>query len=291
MHFFSVLKLIAGIVLVTLAENEIYSSIVSETLEVCHGSNFYVNILLDAITKKISVNIPPLHQSNTILTCSFSSGKEPLCINVQTVQYKFNQTSKILMFYMKYHHREHAEKALFVNSTRHNGTTSSRKIILLPCQADFEAKATHNKTHVTITCKNRSFNQSSGMQILQGGNTVSQCQWNKTTPKLICISAKGLADGILKTTKHDPRIKYRCAMDGQIVQINYTEESIVLKETRPPLLSSSKDVEPHEVMLNYTEKPNLFKEKRSSPSNSSSLYEPQQILLFTCFLLICLLHY
>lgn len=113
---------------------EIYSSIVSETLEACHGSNFYVNILLDAITKKISVNIPPLHQSNTILTCSFSSGKEPLCINVQTVQYKFNQTSKILMFYMKYHHREHAEKALFVNSTRHNGTTSSRKIILLPCR-------------------------------------------------------------------------------------------------------------------------------------------------------------
>lgn len=291
MHFFSVLRLIAGILLVTLAENEIYSSIVSETLEACHGSNFYVNILIDATTKEISVNIPPLHQSNNILTCSFSFDKEPICIPVPTVQYKFNQTSKILMFYMIYHHREHAEKALFVNSTLQNGTTYRRKIILLPCQADFKAKATHNKTHVTITCKNRSFNQSSGMQILQGGNVVSQCQWNKATLKLICISAKGLANGILKTTKHDPRIKYTCAMDGQVVQINYTEESIVLNEMRPPLLNSSKDVEPHEMMLNYTEKSNLLKEKRSSPSNSSSLYEPQQILLFTCILLICSLHY
>lgn len=45
---------------------------------------------------------------------------------------------------------------------------------------------------MTVTCENRSFNQSSGMQILQGDNIVSQCQWNKTTLKLICISAEGL---------------------------------------------------------------------------------------------------
>lgn len=257
MHYFSALILTAGIlhVLDTLAENEIYPSIVSETLEACHGSHFYVDNLLDATTKEISVNIPPLHQSNNILTCSIPFDKEPICIPVPTVQYKFNLTSKILMFYMIYHHREHAEKALFVNSTLHNGTTYSRKIIRLPCKTDFKAKVTHNKTHVTITCENRSFNQSSGMQILQGENVVSQCQWKKTTLKPICISAKGLANGILKTTKYDPGIEYRCAMDGQIVQINYTVES----DTRSPL------------------------------SSSTSLYEPQQ--LFICILLICSLQY
>lgn len=273
-----------------LTGNEIYSSIVSETLEACQGSNFSVNILLDATTKEISANIPSLHQNNNIFKCWIPFGKAPICIPVPTVQFKFNPTSNILMFYMKYHHREHAEKALFVNSTLHNGTTHIRKIILLPCKAEFEAKATHNNTHVNITCENRSFNQSSGMQILQGDNIVSQCQWNKTTLKLICISAKGLTNGIQKTTKHDPRIKYSCGMDGQSVQINYTEESIILIETRPPPLNSSKDIETHEMMLNYTVKPNSFTEERSSLSYSSRL-EPQQILMLTCILLICPLHY
>lgn len=139
MHFFDNIEKLLNIVKLMInpfffTVLEIYSSIVSETLEACHGSNFYVNILIDATTKEISVNIPPLHQSNNILTCSFSFDKEPICIPVPTVQYKFNQTSKILMFYMIYHHREHAEKALFVNSTLQNGTTYRRKIILLPCR-------------------------------------------------------------------------------------------------------------------------------------------------------------
>lgn len=249
-----VLKLIA--VFVILAENEIYSSIVSETLEACHGSNFYVDILLDATTKEINVNIPSLYQNNIILTCSIPFDKKPNCLPVPIVQYKFNQTSKILTFYMKYHNKEHAEKALFVNSTLRNGTTHSRKIILLPCKADFKAKAAHNNTYVTVTCENRSFNQSSGMQILQGDNIVSQCQWNKTTPN--CISAKELANGIQMTTEHDPKIKYSCGMDGQFVQLNYTEESTVLPES-----------------LSY----------------SSRLSEPQQILMLTCILLICSLYY
>uniref|UniRef100_K1R7G4 Uncharacterized protein n=1 Tax=Magallana gigas TaxID=29159 RepID=K1R7G4_MAGGI len=155
--------------------SEIYSSIVSETLEACHGSNFYVDILLDATTKEINVNIPSLYQNNIILTCSIPFDKKPNCLPVPIVQYKFNQTSKILTFYMKYHNKEHAEKALFVNSTLRNGTTH---------KADFKAKAAHNNTYVTVTCENRSFNQSSG-----------------------------LANGIQMTTEHDPKIKYSCGMD------------------------------------------------------------------------------
>lgn len=213
------IPLIAGIVLGILGRNGNGASvsIPDESIkEICAGDTICEDIKLEANTSQIIEVILRQQQSNTFLQCSISPNEEPKCAPDSSVSYKYQRETQILQFCMKFNQTKHSENKMVVKRNEEIYLT----ILLLSCKDDFKASAVHNKTHVTVTCEHDAFKFSnSGIEIERESNIVAQCVWSRQ-----CIGAEAVASGIQFITEYDPKIKYSCAMDGQSVQINYTEQ-------------------------------------------------------------------
>lgn len=214
-----VIPLIAGIVLGILGKNGNGASvsIPDESIkEICAGDTICEDIKLEANTSQIIEVILRQQQSNTFLQCSIRPNEEPKCAPDSSVSFKYKRETQILQFCMKFNQTKHSENKMVVKRNEEIYLT----ILLLSCKDDFKASAVHNKTHVTVTCEHDAFKFSnSGIEIERESNIVAQCVWSRQ-----CIGAEAVASGIQFITEYDPKIKYSCAMDGQSVQINYTEQ-------------------------------------------------------------------
>eukprot|EP00105_Crassostrea_gigas_P016107 XP_011433362.2 PREDICTED: uncharacterized protein LOC105332451 [Crassostrea gigas] len=213
------IPLIVGIALGILGRNGNGASvsIPDESIkEICDGDTICDDIKLEANTSQIIEVILPQQQSNNFLQCSISPNEEPKCAPDSSVSFKYKRETQILQFCMKFNQTKHSENKMVVKRNEE----IYLRILLLPCKDDFKASAVHNKTHVTVTCKHDAFKFSnSGIKIERENNIVAQCVWSGQ-----CIGAEAVASGIQLITEYDPKIKYSCAMDGQSVQINNTEQ-------------------------------------------------------------------
>lgn len=156
-----------------LAERGIIAAIINPNVsvkETCDGENICVDIKLEANTSQITVSIIPQYKSNIFLQCSKRPNKEPKCASDTSVLFKYKRETEILQFCMKFNQTKHSENEMVV---KRNEEDYMRRL-LLPCQADFKAKAVHNKTHVTVTCEHDAFKLSnSGIKIERENNIVA----------------------------------------------------------------------------------------------------------------------